>query len=101
MSHVQVTPELVKHLAHLANLDLSADQLAKLEEKLPAIIGYMEEVTTLDLAKVPGTFRTIAEENVLREDEVKPSLSQSDALRGAKQSHDGYFVVEAIFEDKT
>ncbi len=90
----------IQHIAKLANLQLTDEQLKKFEQNLSSILDYMQEITKIDLSNVPATARVIDEENILREDEVESSLSQAEVLKNAPASHDGYFVVNAIFEDK-
>ena len=89
----------VKHLAKLANLELSKKQEEDLEKNTPAVITYMDEIKNLDVDGVAETTRVTEEENVWREDIVELSLSQADALRNAKKTRRGFFVVPGIFEE--
>ncbi|OGJ16653.1 MAG: hypothetical protein A2632_01155 [Candidatus Pacebacteria bacterium RIFCSPHIGHO2_01_FULL_46_16] len=90
----------ILHLAKLAALSISGSEIKKYEKQLEVIFEYMDQIKQLDLAAVPETFRTTEEENVLRGDIVTPSLSQSDALRNARRTHNGFFVVSAIMKDE-
>jgi len=89
----------VKHLAKLANLNISVKQEEALEKSIPSVVEYMDEIKNLDVDDIPETTRVTEEENVLREDIVESSLSQEDALKNAKKSKNGFFVVPAIFEE--
>lgn len=88
----------VKKLAELANLTLSKEQEENLEKSIPSVVDYMDEIKNLDVDDIPETTRVTEEENVLREDIVTPSLSQKDALKNAKSTRNGFFVVPAILD---
>ena len=89
----------IKALAKLANLNLSKKQEEDLEKSIPIVASYMDEIKNLDVDDIAETTRVTEEENVSREDIVEPSLSQKDALKNAKKTHNGFFVVPAIFEE--
>ncbi len=90
----------VSALAKLANLTLSEKQLKDLEESIPGVVEYMDEVKNLDVDSIPETTRVTEEKNILREDIVTESLSQEEALKNAKQTHKGFFVVPNVFGGK-
>lgn len=100
MSKTLISPTQTGHIATLANLTLSPDQLQTQSQNLTAILDYMESIKGLDLAKIPATARVSNEQNVWRSDTITPSLSQAAALQGAKKTHQGYFVVESIFGER-
>jgi aspartyl/glutamyl-tRNA(Asn/Gln) amidotransferase C subunit len=58
----------------------------------------MDEIKNLDVDNIPETTRVTEEENIFREDVVEPSLSQADALKNAKNTRNGFFVVPYVFE---
>lgn len=89
----------IKKLAKMAHIRLQEPQIAQLESGIETILAYMEVVKNLDVDKVPETFRVSDEVNVFREDEIKPSLPQEKALRSAKKTYNGFFVVPVILED--
>ena len=64
----------VEHVAHLARLGLSADELTLLEGQLNHIIDQYEVFARLDTEAIPPTAQTIELENILRDDVVRPSL---------------------------
>ena len=88
----------VKKLAELANLTLTQEQEKNLEESIPAVVASMDEIKNLDVDDIAETTRVTEEKNVLREDVVMPSLSQEDALKNAKKTHKGFFVVPSVLE---
>jgi aspartyl-tRNA(Asn)/glutamyl-tRNA(Gln) amidotransferase subunit C len=88
-----ITRDQVLHVAKLARLALSEEELARLEGQLGAILEAVSKVSELDLEDVPPTSHPLDIVNVLREDEPRPSLSQEDALRNAPAVEDGAFRV--------
>src|SRR5437868_3486871 len=90
----------IDRITKLANLPLSAEQQAAQEAGLNSVLTYMDNIKALDLQKVPLTARVTEEENVLREDEVQPSLMQAEALTNAAEVHQGFFKVKAVLENR-
>jgi aspartyl-tRNA(Asn)/glutamyl-tRNA(Gln) amidotransferase subunit C len=88
----------VEKLAILANLNLSKKQEEDFEKSILSIVEYMDEIKNLAVDDIPETTRVTEEENVLRDDVVTPSLSQQDALKNAKNTWNGFFVVPAILD---
>ena len=95
------TSDDVKHIAQLANLVFSDEQLQKIAEQLSSVIGYMSKIQALDTKGVVETSQVTGLENVFREDIVdeKRMLSQESALSNSKNTHNGYFVVDAVLEE--
>ncbi len=89
----------VSHIAKLANLSLSTKEKAKLEEQLEETIEYVEELNNVRTEKTEPTSQVTGLENITRKDVVKPSLSQQEALSNAKSTHNGFFMVDAIFNE--
>ena len=94
------SPIPVKHIAQLANLNLTDDQLIFYQKSLSSVVDLMEQISSLDLKNVSPTARVIDEENILREDVVEKSLSQSEVLKNAKKHHAGFFVADYVLENK-
>lgn len=89
----------VNHIARLARLDLSDAERSRMETELAQILGHAERIQSLDLDDVEPTSHSIPLRNVTRPDEVRPSLSQGEALQNAPESEDGRFKVPRIIED--
>jgi len=91
----------VKHIAKLAKLNLSDSQIAQLTPQLTSVLDYVSKIQSLDTKGVIETSQVTGLENVYREDVVdnERMLSQEEALSNAKRSYNGYFVVNAIFEE--
>ena len=91
----------VKHIAQLANLTLTDEEIPKFEKQLSDILTYIETLNKLDTEQVEPTYQVTGLTNVLREDSnPQKSLSQEEALKPAHKKHDGYFVVDQILEEK-
>ena len=89
----------VEHVAHLARLGLTADELARLEGQLNHILEQYRVLADLDTAAIAPTAQTIEVENILREDEPGPSLTVDEALSGAAERSGDHFVVPAVLAD--
>lgn len=93
------TPEIdIKHVAHLARLELSIEEAEKLGAQISQILGYIEKLKELDVTGVEPTSHAVPLSNVTRSDVVQPSLSQEDALRNAPAQANGVFLVPKIVE---
>jgi len=88
----------VLHIAKLANLLLSKEEIQKYEEQLSAILEYIEKLRAVKTDEVPETSQVTGLENVTKDDSASPSLSQEEALSNTKNKHNGSFKVKAIFE---
>ncbi len=86
----------VEHVARLARLALTDDEIEHLTEELAGILGHAQDVAALDLADVPPTAHPLPLENVLRRDEVRPSLDRDEVLAQAPAAEDGRFRVPRI-----
>jgi aspartyl-tRNA(Asn)/glutamyl-tRNA(Gln) amidotransferase subunit C len=86
----------VEHVAHLARLGLTADELSLLEGQLNHILDQYAKLAEIDTESIPPTAQTIELENILRDDVVTPSLSLDDVLGNAPEASGGYIVVPAI-----
>lgn len=95
----EITPEEVKHVALLARLDLTDDELTHFSTDLNNILKYVEKLSELDTTGVPPTSHSLRLQNVFREDIAAPSLSNDDALSNAPEAEDGCFKVPAVLQD--
>lgn len=87
----------VEHVAHLARLGLSDDELGRLEGQLNHILEQYSVLAELDTDQIAPTAQTIELENILREDEVRPSLATEEVLALSAEPPVGpYFVVPPI-----
>lgn len=85
--------EQVLHVARLARLELSEEQVERMAEELSGILEHVERISQLELDGVEPTSHVIALENVMRADEPDPSLPRERALEQAPDPADGAFRV--------
>ncbi|MNC71204.1 Aspartyl/glutamyl-tRNA(Asn/Gln) amidotransferase subunit C [compost metagenome] len=95
---MSITVKDVQHVAKLARLHLSPEEEAKLTEQMNAILQYAEKLNELDTENVKPTTHVLQVSNVMRDDVVKESLSQEEALLNAPEDEDGHFKVPAVLE---
>jgi aspartyl-tRNA(Asn)/glutamyl-tRNA(Gln) amidotransferase subunit C len=86
----------VEHVAKLARLALTDDEIQDLTAELGSILGHAADIEALSLADVPPTAHPLPLENVLRVDEVRPSLDRDEVLAEAPAAEDGRFRVPRI-----
>jgi aspartyl-tRNA(Asn)/glutamyl-tRNA(Gln) amidotransferase subunit C len=88
----------IEHVARLARLELTAEETARLREQLGAILEHAAKVGEVAADDVPPTAYAVPRSNVLRPDEVGPSLSVEDVLANAPEREDDRFRVPRIVE---
>ena len=88
-----ISEKQVRHVAKLARLGLSDEQIAALGVELNDILLQVEKISALDLEGVEPTAHAVAVTNVTRSDEIRPCLSREDALRNAPDQQDGAFLI--------
>jgi len=86
----------VAHVARLARLDLSDEDLEQFTEQLGAVLEHAKDVEALDTAGVPPTAHPLPLRNVLRPDLVVPSLDRDEVLAEAPEVEAGQFRVPRI-----
>jgi aspartyl-tRNA(Asn)/glutamyl-tRNA(Gln) amidotransferase subunit C len=91
----------VDHVARLARLDLSDEERERMASELGKILEHAAVIQSLDLDDIEPTSHAIPIRNVMRPDEVKPSLDQADALTPAPEATDGRFKVPRILEEES
>ncbi len=88
----------VTHVAKLANLPLSNEESKKFQKQLSETVSYIDELREVDTKNIPPTSQVTGKINEFREDEVKPSLSQEDALKNASKTKSGMFVSKIVWD---
>jgi aspartyl-tRNA(Asn)/glutamyl-tRNA(Gln) amidotransferase subunit C len=95
-----VTPDLVRHLANLARIDLDEAEVVRFTEQLGVILDSVAKISSAIDENTPATSHPIPLANVFREDEIEPSLTQEQALSGAPDQGQGRFRVAAILDEE-
>ena len=93
-----LTRQDVKKIATLARLELTDEEQVLYQEQLSAVLAYAERLNELDLGDVPPIASAIPLKNVLREDEVRPSLAVEDTLFNAPDAELDQFKIQAVFD---
>lgn len=88
----------ILHIAKLANLTIDKNEIKLFENQLSSILLYIDKLKEVKTENVKETSQVTNLENILRDDQTKPSLSQKEALSGSKNTHNGLFKIKAIFE---
>lgn len=96
----EITPDLVRHLANLARIDVTDKEVALFTEQLGLIVDSVATVKAAVAGDVPATSHPIPMANVFRDDVIEQSLTQEQALSSAPDSGDGRFRVAAILDEE-
>lgn len=93
---MKITHEEVQHVANLARLQLSENEIERMTEQLDTILSYVEKLDKVDTEGVPVTTHTQQVVNAFREDVVRPSLDREAALSNAPEDNGESFTVPRI-----
>ena len=96
---VTITREEVAHLARLARVAVTDEELAKLALELDVILDAVKRVGEVSSADVPPTSHAVPLTNVFRTDAVRPSLDRDEVLSQAPAAEDGRFRVPRILDE--
>jgi aspartyl-tRNA(Asn)/glutamyl-tRNA(Gln) amidotransferase subunit C len=92
----RLTREDVAHVAHLARLDVTDDELDLYTEQLAAVLEHAADIEALDTSGVAPTAHPLPITNVLRDDLVEPSVDRDEVLSQAPAVEEGRFKVPPI-----
>ncbi len=93
---MKISQQEVEHVAHLARLHLSREELRTMTTQLDMILSYVAKLDELDTSSVEPTTHALSVTNAFREDKVKPSLTQREALANAPEHDEVFFVVPRV-----
>ena len=91
-----ISEEQVRHVANLARLGLTDEEIKRMGEQLGAILDSIERIQELDLEDVPPTANPLNLTNVFRPDEPRAELTREEALSTAPDAVDDLFAVPRI-----
>lgn len=94
----EITRQTVEKIAQLANIRVDGDEAELYAEQLESILDYIHQLNELDTQDIPQTVHSLPIQNIWREDQVKPGLTQAQAVDGAPESEDGCYRVPRIIE---
>ncbi len=95
---MKLTDEEVKRIALLARLGISEDEVAKFRGQLSNILENFEILQEVNTSEVQPTSQVTGLRNVVKNDEVIPSLTQREIMANAPQEEDGFFKIRAVLE---
>ncbi|MFQ3549716.1 MAG: Asp-tRNA(Asn)/Glu-tRNA(Gln) amidotransferase subunit GatC [Armatimonadota bacterium] len=95
---MKLTKEQVESVAKLSRLQLGEEELDKLSGHINNLLGYFEKLQEIDTDNVEPTSHVIPVSNVMRKDEVKPSLTPEEVIANGPQVAANCFVVPKIVE---
>ena len=93
-----IDKETIKHVAHLARIELQPNELDKLSGELDEILGFIDKLKNLNVEQVNPTSHILPINNVLREDKPHVSLGPDKALENAPSKQGNFFSVPKIIE---
>ena len=99
---MKLTSDQIQHVAKLANLPLSEEELVTYSSQLSAILDYIDHLRSVDTENVDPTYNVTGFSTQLATTSPKdivPSLLQGDALANAPISKNGFFVTKGVFEE--
>ncbi|MDP2927443.1 MAG: Asp-tRNA(Asn)/Glu-tRNA(Gln) amidotransferase subunit GatC [Candidatus Omnitrophota bacterium] len=95
---MSIDKETIKHVAHLARIELQPNELEKLSGELHEILGFIDKLKYLNVEQVKPTSHILPISNILREDKPHVSLATEKALENAPSKKGNFFSVPKIIE---
>ncbi len=95
---MKITREEVEHVAKLARLELSEEEMTTFTGQMDAILAYVDKLKELDTDGVVATAHAVPVENAFREDVVTPSIGADNALANAPTRVADFFLVPKVIE---
>ena len=99
MRDAKITREHVRHVARLARLNLSSEEMDIFTVQLNTILSYVDKLNELDTTQVEPLSHAIEVTNAFRDDVVEESLTREIVLKNAPETEKGFFKVPRIIED--
>ncbi len=95
---MKLTREEVLHIAHLARVALTEEEITRMSEQLSHLLEHFEVLQQVDTEGVSPTAQSVDLQSVMRGDDIKPSLPQDDVLANAPRREGDYFRVKPVLE---
>ena len=95
---MEITDELVDHIANLARLEFQGEKKAAIKADLTKIIGFVDQLNQVDTDGVEPLIHMVDSLNVLREDEAKETITQLQALKNAPNADSDYFKIAKVLK---
>jgi len=91
--------EEIQHIATLARVGLSEEDIARFREQLSEILDYFQRLRQVNTEGVPPTAHTLPLHNIMRDDQPRPPFDKEEVLRNAPRREEDFFSVRAILEE--
>ncbi len=95
---MKISREEVLHIARLARVALTEDEVSRFSEQLSNLLENFEILQQVDTEDVPPTAQSVALQDIMRDDAVRPSFSPDDILANAPQRDEDCFRVKPVLE---
>jgi aspartyl-tRNA(Asn)/glutamyl-tRNA(Gln) amidotransferase subunit C len=95
----EIDRSTVEHVARLARLGLTGDEIDRMQSQLSRILEAIEVLQTVDTSRIDPTAQVIELENVMRDDVVHPGISREAALANAPERSDAFLRVPTVLEE--
>ena len=96
---MSIDRETVEHVARLARLALTDDEIDRIREQLSSILGHINVIGEADTSGVSASAHILPMTNVMAGDASRPSMPTKSLLENAPTREDGYFRVRAVLEE--
>lgn len=95
---MEITDKIVDHIAHLARLEFNGEEKENIKKDLSKIIGFVDQLNTVNTDDVEPLIFMTDSINVLREDVFEPSITQEEALKNAPNHDSDYFKIAKVLK---
>ncbi len=93
---MKITEQDVLYVAHLARIDITAEELVKMTGQLDDFLRYVDKLQEVDTEGVEPVTHFFSLKNAFRDDEIRPSLAREEALKNSQQADKESFLVPRI-----
>ena len=97
---MKITEDTVDKIAHLARLEVNADEKEQLMADMSRILTFMDKLNEVDTSNVEPLVYMTEEVNIFRKDEVKEIITHEEALQNAPEHDENYFLVPKVIETR-
>jgi aspartyl-tRNA(Asn)/glutamyl-tRNA(Gln) amidotransferase subunit C len=95
---MEVNDKMIDHLSHLARLEFNGDERERIKADLQKIIGFVDQLSAVNVDGVEPLIFMTDTENVLREDIQKDTITQAEALKNAPVHDSDYFKIPTVLK---
>lgn len=95
---MKISREEVLHIAHLARVALTEEEISRMSEQLSKLLEHFEVLQKVDTEGIPPTAQLVTLQSVMREDEIRPSLPAEEILANAPRREGECFRVKPVLE---